>query len=232
MRKFLFTLVVLCIMGLQSVVAQSYEVVYSMKMDAGAIVNMLSSETGMPSDMMTFLKNDIKKAKLMVSLHVSRDKSLMMFLKDRSKFEINMMGMKMDGAAMFDNMGINSYADYAGRVSYTISHLNGKTYMVKDDEMSALNFTKTNDKKTILGHECHKMVDKDNGSVVWYAADIPFQTKMYPGVPGLVLEMSEDTGGFTFTAASYKASGKPVALPKNAKKVTQAQVDKMIESMH
>ena len=232
MRKSLFALAVLLIMGLQSVSAQGYEVVYSMKMNAGAIVNMLSSETGMPSDMMTFLKNDIKKARLMVSLHVSEDRSLMTFLKDRSKFEINMMGMKMDGAAMFDNMGINSYADYAGHVSYTISHLNGRTYMVKDEEMPVLKFTKTGDKKTILGHECHKMADRENGTVVWYAADIPFHTKMYPGVPGLVLEMSEDTGGFTFTAESFKASGRPVTLPKNAKKVTQAQVDKMIESMH
>ena len=111
MRKTLFTLLVLFLLGLNSAVAQNYEVVYSMKMDAGAIVKMLASESGMPEDMMTFLKNDIKKAKIMVQLDVSKDKSRMQFLKDKSKFEINMMGLKMDAAPMFDNMGINTYCD-------------------------------------------------------------------------------------------------------------------------
>ena len=232
MRKTLFTLLVLFLLGLNSAVAQNYEVVYSMKMDAGAIVKMLASESGMPEDMMTFLKNDIKKAKIMVQLNVSNDKSRMQFLKDKSKFEINMMGLKMDAAPMFDNMGINTYCDYNKKESFTVSHLNGKTYIVRDDEIPALNFKKTNEKKTILGHQCVKMVDSENGSVVWCATDIPFHTKMYPGVPGLVLEMSDDTGGFIFTAASYKPTSAPVTLPKNAKKATKEEVDRLIESMH
>lgn len=232
MKKVLLALIVLFVMGSRSLSAQNYEVVYSMKMDAGAIVNMIASESGMPEDMMAFLKDDIKKAKLMVSLHVSKDKSRMHFLKDKSKFEINMMGLKMDAAPMFDNMGINTYCDYNKKESYTVSHLNGKTYIVRDDELPALNFTKTNEKKTILGHQCVKMVDSKNGSVVWYATDIPFQTKMHPGVPGLVLQMSDDTGGFTFTATSFKSTSQPVTLPKNAKKATKEEVDSLIESMH
>lgn len=232
MRKVLYTLVILLIMGLQSAAAQNYEVVYTMKMNAGEIVKMFASESGMPEDMMAFLKEDIKKARLTVQLNVSEDKSMMKFLKDQSKFDINMMGMKMDAAPMLDNMGLNSYSDYSKNESYTISHLGGKSYIVRDEETSPLKFTKTSEKKTILGHVCHKMTDKENGSIVWYAEDIPFKTKMYPGVPGLVLEMSEVSGGFTFTAKSYRPTDKPVTMPKDAKKVTQAEVDKMIENMH
>ncbi len=232
MKKILFLLVVLSVMGLQRISAQNYDVIYSLKMNPESIVKKISDESGMPKMVLSFIKDDIKKAKLVVSLRMTKDKSDMKFLKDQSKFEISLMGMKMDAAAMFDNAGINTYCDFAGNKFYTKMKIEGQDYVVKTEARLDTKYKPVNLYKKILGHECKKMVDTKNGTTVWYAEDIPFQTEMFPGVPGLVLEMTEDSDGFTFTATSFKPTDKGVYLPKNAKEVTEKEINEMLENVH
>ena len=232
MKKVIFTLIVLLVIGFSRSVAQNYDVVYSMKMNPETIIKMVSKESGVPKAMLSFIKDDIRKAELMVSLRMTKDKCDMNFLKDKSKFVISLMGIKMDAAAMFENAGINTYSDYAKNISYTKINIEGQNYTVKTPLEEEPNYKSVNLYKTILGHECQKMEDGKNKSSVWYATDIPFTTKMFPGVPGLVLEITEESEGFTFTATSVKSTKEDVTLPKNAKEVTEKEINKMLENMH
>lgn len=232
MKKVIFTLLFLFVMGMECVTAQNYDVIYSLKMNPESIIKMISKESGAPKAMLSFLKDDIKNAKLKVALRMTKDKSDMKFLKDQSKFEISMMGLKMDAAAMFDNAGINTYSDYAKKINYTKVNIDGKNYIIKDEWEPEPQYKAMNLYKKILGHECRKMIDAKKETAIWYATDIPFKTEMYPGVPGLVLEITEEAEGFTFTAVSVTATNKDVTLPKNAKEITKEQADEMLENMH
>lgn len=232
MKKVLLVLAAMFVFGLGTVCSQNYDVVYSLKMNPDKIVKDISSQSGVPKALLSFLKDDIRKAKLLVSLKMTDDKSDMTFLKDRSKFEIRFMGMSMDAAKMFDNAGINRYCDYSKNLFYTKMNVDGQAYIVKDKTEPKSQYTPVNLYKKILGHECKKMTDKKSGTTLWYAVDIPFKTKMYPGVPGLVLEMSEDSGSFLFTATSVKSTNKDVSFPHNAKEVTRQEMQKMMKHKH
>ena len=228
MKKVLVTLLLLIMMGLQNTFAQNYEIVYSMKMNPESVVRMIAGESGVPKALLSFIKDDIKNARIMVSMKYAKDQCDITLLKEKSKFEIGFMGMKMDFIEILANMGISSYSDFARDEHYIKAALDGKDYCIRTEGDPEGVYKPVNLFKKIKGHECRKMVDKKNKMTVWYAEDIPFQTKMYPGVPGLVLEISDDEG-ITFTAVTIKPASSAVSLPRNAKVVTKEQMRKIIK---
>lgn len=231
MKKVVLSLVVIFITSFQLLCAQNYDVVYSLTMNPNNVIKMMSRETGVPKAMLSFLKDDIRNAKLIVALRITKDKSDMKFLKDQSKFDINFMGTKIDGTSMFENGGINNYCDYANDIYYTKINLKGQNYIIRIKPDPEPQYQSVNLYKKVLGHECKKMVDRKDNTVIWYATDIPFTNKMFPDVPGLVLEIAEESEGMTLTATSVKATDKDAELPKNAKEVTKKEMKKIIDDM-
>ena len=230
MKKVIYSLLILFMAGYAEISAQNYEVIYSMKMNPEKVIKMMSHETGMPKFMLSFLKDDLKKAKLLVSVKMSKDKSDMQFLRKQSKFEIGVMGVKMDATQMFDNDVTNSYCDFANDIYYAKFYIDGQNYILRTKGEPEPKYRPVNLYKKILGHDCKKMIDEKNETTIWYAEDIPFVTQMYPGVPGLVLEISEEDEGITMTAASFEKISADIKLPEKAKEVTKKELKKIIES--
>ena len=230
MKKVIYSLFILFMAGYAEVAAQNYDVIYSMKMNPEKVIKMMSHETGMPKFMLSFLKDDLKKAKLLVSVKMSKDKSDMQFLRKQSKFEIGVMGVKMDAADMFDNGILNNYSDFANDIYYAKFNVDGQNYIIRTKGEQEPKYKPINLYKKILGHECKKMIDEKNETTIWYAEDIPFTTKLYPGVPGLVLEIAEESEGLTMTATSVKKTNNDITLPENAKEVTKKELKKIMES--
>lgn len=228
MKKVLVSLLLLIVMGLQNTFAQNYEVVYSMKMNPESVVRMIAGESGVPKALLSFIKDDIKKARIMVSMRYSEDQCDITLLKEKSEFEIGFMGMKIDIIEIMANAGISSYSDFARGEHYAKVNLDGKDYCIRTEEEPEGVYKPVNLFKNIKGHECKKMVDKKNKVTVWYAEDIPFKTKMYPGVPGLVFEITDDEG-ITFTVMSIKRTSAAVSLPHNAEVVTKEQMRRILK---
>ena len=71
-------------------------------------------------------------------------------------------------------------------------------------EETDLNWQLVNEAKSILGYECKKATVSYGGRnwTAWYALSLPFNAGPYTfkGLPGLILEVVDETGDFQFTA--------------------------------
>lgn len=86
-----------------------------------------------------------------------------------------------------------------------------------------------NETKNINGYNCSKAVGKYFGRewTVWYAADIPlsYGPWMLYGLPGLILEASDSTGGHKFSVVKFSKTKQPIGLEnKKAFKTSYSKV--------
>jgi GLPGLI family protein len=94
----------------------------------------------------------------------------------------------------------------------------------------------TTDTLTILGHFCKKATavsPRNNSAVVaWYCEDIPVPVgpEKYGGLPGAILQLDIDKGGFVFTATRLSPSveSKNMKIP-TGKKITRAEFEKKLD---
>jgi GLPGLI family protein len=110
----------------------------------------------------------------------------------------------------------------------------GRTFLVKDD-VKALKWKLTPDKKTILNYKCQKatLVDSTKTVVAWFTSEIPLAAgpETFNGLPGLILELDMDNGARTYLAdkVEFKTLEKnAIKAPTKGKDCTRAEFDKIV----
>lgn len=125
---------------------------------------------------------------------------------------------KTDSSVILRELGNNKY----------ISYLNGNQRKEKNKKYEGIKFTKTDEKKTILGYECNKVVasltDGSSYDVFYTTAVVPSVNDyeyQFRDLPGLVLEyeanFERDNAKVIFTASKITLVPVPVAkfdIPK------------------
>lgn len=229
MKKTLLALAALLVMGFRLAGAQNYKVEYDVKIKPDVFIGMMSTLGGLTEDMMEPAKKGAEEMEIVFNVNMSEDKEDAQLVARKSRFELNMNGIHIDMTDRLENIGFNYYKDHSANESYMKVNVLGKKYYVKNPAAREGKFTPVEGTRTILGHEC-KLMKNSNNTKVWYATDIPFETKAYEGVPGLVLGI-EDENFMNATAKSFKANDKEISIPKKAKVVTPLEFQKIMTGM-
>ena len=222
----MLTLIALLVMAVQFAGAQNYEVEYKVKFDPKGMAEIMGDDKDLPAEVKESIKNDFDNAEIYLSVNMSKDKEDTQFLKDKTKFELHIMGQTLDMSSMLETMELSMYNDYTKMESYLKMDYQGTKYLVKREYEGKNVFSPAEGTRTILGHECKVMVDKD-GSKIWYATDIPFEYSAYENVPGLVLAIEDD--GMNSTAVRITPNNKAFSLPKDVKIVTKEEMEKIMK---
>ena len=222
----MLTLIALLVMAVQFAGAQNYEVEYKVKFDPKGMAEIMGDDKDLPAEVKESIKNDFDNAEIYLSVNMSKDKEDTQFLKDKTKFELHIMGQTLDMSSMLETMELSMYNDYTKMESYLKMDYQGTKYLVKREYEGKNVFSPAEGTRTILGHECKVMVDKD-GSKIWYATDIPFEYSAYENVPGLVLAIEDD--GMNSTAVRITPNNKVFSLPKDVKIVTKEEMEKIMK---
>lgn len=104
----------------------------------------------------------------------------------------------------------------------------GRTFLIKGQ--SEKRWKITDEKKDILGYQCRKAILDDSTEVVaWYTAAIPAFTgpETYNGLPGLILEVTQDKRTIVATAIEL-GFNEAITPPEKGKKVTVKQFNKIM----
>lgn len=152
-----------------------------------------------------------------------------------------------------DNMNIDRESEDGGRVFIQMAPPDNKIYfdltgkkMVQQREFMQRKFLiedaivtegwkLTGKQKMILNYPCSEATVTDSTRTVsaWFTPAIPVSTgpSNYVGLPGLILEVNVNNGEQVITALSVSAevNVNSIAKPKDGKKVTQAEFDKIVE---
>ncbi|MCW3107334.1 MAG: hypothetical protein JWQ09_1840 [Segetibacter sp.] len=137
--------------------------------------------------------------------------------------QIALYDSKTDSTIILRELGSTKY----------ISYLDGNKRKEKNNKYEGIKFTKTNEKKTILGYECIKVIanlaDGSTYDVYYTTSIVPSTTEyeyQFKDLPGFVLEyQAEFEHGKTkvkFTASKISLVPVPVAkfdVPKNGYRV-------------
>ena len=222
----MLTLIALLVMAVQFAGAQNYEVEYKVKFDPKGMAEIMGDDKDLPAEVKESIKNDFDNAEIYLSVNMSKDKEDTQFLKDKTKFELHIMGQTLDMSSMLETMELSIYNDYTKMESYLKMDYQGTKYLVKREYEGKNVFSPAEGTRTILGHECKVMVGKD-GSRIWYATDIPFEYSAYENVPGLVLAIEDE--GMNSTAVRITPNNKVFSLPKDVKIVTKEEMEKIMK---
>ncbi|MEZ5014759.1 MAG: GLPGLI family protein [Chitinophagales bacterium] len=104
-----------------------------------------------------------------------------------------------------------------------------------EDKVDATKWKLTGNSKMILGLPCTEAVSTDTSENVslWFTAAIPVSSGpgKYVGLPGMVLEVHIDNDEQVITAVDYskEVNGDPLTKPKDGKKVTAEEYNKIVE---
>jgi len=106
-----------------------------------------------------------------------------------------------------------------------------KTSFLVEDQLPQIDWELTSEKKEIQNLVCYKAVAKFRGRnwIAWYCPEIPITYgpwKFY-GLPGLIVEIKDDSNRFVFNLSSYvlKTHNLPPAIDvSNFKKVSMKQM--------
>lgn len=110
----------------------------------------------------------------------------------------------------------------------------GRMFLVESD-MKGQNWKMTGKQKTILNYPCQEAVLQDTSKKVtaWFTSSIPVSAgpNGYANLPGMILEVSADSGRVTMTAAKVELGpieNSALVKPSKGKKVTKAEFDKVV----
>lgn len=92
--------------------------------------------------------------------------------------------------------------------------LSAKELVYYTEPYSEMTWTIGENTKNILGYDCTEATTDYHGRTwtAWFTPDIPISDGpwKFHGLPGLILEVSEPSGFYTFTAEGLEKSGRPI----------------------
>lgn len=92
--------------------------------------------------------------------------------------------------------------------------LSAKELVYYTEPYSEMTWTIGENTKNILGYDCTEATTDYHGRTwtAWFTPDIPISDGpwKFHGLPGLILEVSEPSGLYTFTAEGLEKSGRPI----------------------
>jgi len=161
--------------------------------------------TDVPQIRKGLLQVDIKNKDIL--FHISKDKNI---LESNSGVTTDDYGVtykiKHKDIETFIEINFNS------RTAYSKENHKGKTYYIKDKVPNFIWNLKYSETKKIGTLLCKKATTYFRGRnyTAWYAIEIPINYGPYKfqGLPGLIASISDNTGTFIWTLASYKAKNK------------------------
>ena len=93
-------------------------------------------------------------------------------------------------------------------------HISGDELVYYTEPYSEMTWTIGENTKNILGYDCTEATTDYHGRTwtAWFTPDIPISDGpwKFHGLPGLILEVSEPSGLYTFTAEGLEKSGRPI----------------------
>lgn len=108
--------------------------------------------------------------------------------------------------------------------------VNGVEKYWYEEEMPQIDWELADSTKTILGYECQMATGDFHGRkwTAWFTAEVPLQNGPWKlgGLPGLILEASDNSGLYTFTATGIQQSSRPIVpiySADNYEKVTRTE---------
>ena len=228
MKKTMLTLIALLLMSVRFAGAQNYEVVYRMNFDIDASSQLFASLQNVKGVNVETLIQDMNESEIYAMTNTSYDRHRYENLSEKSKFFIHIGDSIVDARNMVGMFRPTMYLDYGKKECYVEMNVIDTLLILKYD-MSLIEsevFTQAEGTKNILGHECKKMTS-NTGWSLWYAVDIPFKTKVYENVPGLVLETELKGFGKT-TAVSITPNDKEIKMPEGPCKEFSAEEVKLM----
>ncbi len=129
------------------------------------------------------------------------------------------------------------YRNFSSDQSLEQTTLAEVQYLITDS-IRSLPWKLSADTLSILGHLCKKAtaISPRNNSVIvaWYceAIPLPIGPEKYGGLPGAILKLDMDNGGFVFTASklSPAADAKSMKIP-SGKTITRAAFEKKMDEI-
>lgn len=98
--------------------------------------------------------------------------------------------------------------------SMTYYDVNGLEKYLIEEEIPDINWELVDSYKTILGYECQMAETDFHGRkwTVWFTTEIPIMNGPWKlgGVPGLILEASDNSGLYTFIATGIQQTTRPI----------------------
>ncbi|MEM9687417.1 MAG: GLPGLI family protein, partial [Bacteroidota bacterium] len=137
------------------------------------------------------------------------------------------------------------YKNTAEKQKLLQTRFNDSTFLVKEN-YNQYKWVFKNEKKWVLGVECHKAVgsyqeystifkkDITVSVTVWYAPSVPFPfgPSGYDGLPGLVLASERDTFYFIATSIRFCSKAAKITPPDTGKRLSRKEFNKMIYEMY
>lgn len=133
----------------------------------------------------------------------------------------------------YDFMYINKHEDLlVEQLYYAFGTL------LKERKASLVKWNLTTETKTISGYKCYKAtytyIQKWKGRefpwevVAWYTPEIPLQYGpiRYSGLPGLILELSEDNRGFIADKINFSDTEVKIKKPNKGEVLTEEEIDR------
>lgn len=92
--------------------------------------------------------------------------------------------------------------------------VNGVEKYWYEEEIPQINWELTDSTKTILGYDCQMATGNLHGRkwTVWFTPDVPVMNGpwKFSGLPGLILEATDESGLYNFTATGIQQSSRPM----------------------
>jgi GLPGLI family protein len=133
------------------------------------------------------------------------------------------------------------YVDKVKNIRLINKHVYGKLYLV-ENEFDNLNWTLNNERKKIGNYNCFKattfiVINNSKGEynkkiIAWYAPELAlnFGPKGYGGLPGMILELTEDKYLYSLDKIVLNPKKKVrIKLPKKGTLITQKKLDEIGE---
>lgn len=119
------------------------------------------------------------------------------------------------------------YKNYTDRKIIYIEPL-GNIKIGYEDKFNSSLWVIKNEKKTIIGYQCQKATIKFRGRsyTAWFTTEIPISDGPYKfcGLPGLILNLSDDKGQFNFETVKISTKEKKVTSDTTFEKINRSEL--------
>ena len=237
--KKLITIIIVSILCLQFIYAQSGEIIYK-------------NEPTPPEGLEEMKKTDPQKYKrysFMINKMNERTKRLRYTLKfntEHSKFSTIPSMAKEDNAMSRMSMPQSEYYyDLASNERYQKNNITGKVLLVKKEPIE---WSITKETKVIEGYNCRKAIavqefytidrktedlkTKEQPITAWFTTELPFSfgPENYGGLPGLVLELSTQGNNYMVENIKLKENrNRSIEFPDADKAITEQEAAKQMK---
>jgi GLPGLI family protein len=158
--------------------------------------------------------------KSQIKRSVVQEASFSLLINDKESYYKNMNkyigdSLRVEGK-LADNSPINEHMKYTTEFPENIGITKGKIYVTipifgkkfKYEELNNINWELVNEFKIIAKYKCQKAIAHKYGRTwsAYFTTDIPlpFGPYKFNGLPGLILEISDDKGDYLFSMYSFR----------------------------